>query len=251
MIIMDDGIQLDCEMNMPQTQQEPCPVVILFHGFTGNKDEAHLLAVTKALNEAGAAVLRADLYGHGKSGGSFENHTLYKWIGNALTLIDYTRGLEWAGNIYLCGHSQGGLLVMLAAAMKREFIRGVIALSPATMIPELARKGNLLGESFDPDHVPDSIPAWGGLTLSGNYIRVAQTIYVKKAMARYDGPVLLVHGDADGAVPARCSVDAAASYRNAELKLIPGDGHCYEHHLDQAAAAVREWMERRLAEDEA
>ena len=90
---------------------------------------------------------------------------------------------------------------MLAGAMKQDVIKGLIPLSPAWMIPEGARKGTLLGQNFDPDHIPDILPAWGDRGLNGNYVRVAQTIHVEDAIDRYAGPVLIVHGDQDEAVP--------------------------------------------------
>ena len=242
MTIWDDGIQLDAEITMPAEKKDKYPMVVLIHGFTGYKDEPHILALARAFNETGLAVLRADMYGHGKSGGTFANHNLFKWLNNALTLIDYARGLDYVSDIYLCGHSQGGLTVMLAAAMKHDVIKGLIPMSPAAMIPEGARNGELLGSTFDPEHVPDYIPDWNEHKLSGNYIRVAQTINVEAAIDRYEGPVLLVHGSDDGAVPLQVSLDAAERYKNAQLKIIPEDGHCYEKHLDQAVAAVKEWI---------
>jgi len=250
MKIQDDGILLDCELDMPEGHSGPCPIVVLIHGFTGYKEEPHILAAARAFNEAGLAVLRADMYGHGKSGGTFKQHTLYKWLTNALTLIDYARSLDFVTDLYLCGHSQGGLTVMLAAAMKHDVVKGLIPMSPAAMIPETARNGELLGTHFDPDHVPDEIPAWDKGPLSGNYVRVAQTIRVEDAIDRYRGPVLLVHGDADGAVPPEVSIDAARRYAQAELVLIPGDGHCYEVHLDQAIAAVKDWIIRQTGKRE-
>ena len=140
---------------------------------------------------------------------------------------------------------EGGM-TLLAGAMKRDVIRGLLVLSPAWMIPEAARKGTLLGEHFDPDHVPDELPAWGGRTLRGNYVRVAQTIRVEDAIDRYTGPVLIVHGDQDGAVPVEYGIRAAERYQNAALALSPGDGHCYEYHLDQAVDAVISWMRERV-----
>lgn len=242
MYIMDDGVQLNAAIEMPEKKKEKMPLVIIIHGFTGHMEEGHILAVSHMLNEIGFATLRVDMYGHGKSGGAFHDHTLYKWMGNALTVIDYARKLDFVTDIYLCGHSQGGLTAMLAAALKHDVIRGLIAMSPAAMIPEGARQGELLGIHFDPDHIPDDLPAWNGQTLGSNYVRVAQTVHVEEAVARYKGPVLLVHGDADGAVPVQCSIDAAKGYSNAKLAVIPGDGHCYEHHLDQAVEAVRAWI---------
>ena len=249
MYITDDGIRLNASLEMPKEKKEKYSLAVILHGFTGHMEERHILAISHMLNEIGCATLRADLYGHGHSGGEFRNHTLYKWLGNTLTLIDYARSLDFVSDIYLCGHSQGGLTAMLTGALKHDVLRGLILLSPASMIPEGARQGQLLGYPFDPERIPDEIPAWNNQTLGGNYIRVAQSIRVEEYIPRYEGSVLLVHGDADGAVPVQCSIDAAKQYKNAELAIIAGDGHCYENHLDQAVKAVRGWMEKQIREE--
>lgn len=242
MEIMDDGIRLDARLDMPKGGADKCPLLIIIHGFTGYKEEPHLQAVADTANACGYAVLRADMYGHGKSGGTFRDHTLYKWLGNIMAVIDYARTLDFVTDIYLCGHSQGGLAAILAAAMERDVIAGLIPLSPAVMIPEGARQGELLGQRFDPVHIPDALPSWDGRDLGANYIRVAQTIDVSAAVARYEGPVLLVHGDADDAVPVRYGIETAKAYGNAELVLVRGDDHCFGRHLDQMTAAVRAWL---------
>ena len=243
--ITDDGIQLQAELDMPENAEGKLPVVVLIHGFTGYKEEWHILETSRVLTEAGYAVLRADMYGHGKSGGEFRNHTLFKWMTNAMTLIDYARNLEFASDIYLCGHSQGGLTAMLAAGLKHDLIKGLIAMSPACMIPEEARKGTLLELDFDPDNIPEVLDAWDNRKLDGNYARVAQTIRVEDYIDRYDGPVLVVHGDNDGAVPVIHGINAAKRYKNSELAIIHGDDHCYGFHLDQAVAAVKDWALRQ------
>ena len=245
MIIMDDGIRLQAEITMPSRRDGKIPMVVLIHGFTGYKEETHILAVAEAANEAGYAVLRADMYGHGHSGGEFRNHTLLKWMTNAMTLVDFARGLDYAGDIYLCGHSQGGLTAMLTAALKHDQISGLIALSPAWMIPEMARKGSLLGHEFDPDHIPEDLASWNDQTLGGNYIRAAQQIRVENYIEKYSGPVLVVHGDQDEAVPVEYGIRAADLYRDSKLVLIEGDDHCYGKHLDQVTQAVREWLAER------
>ena len=244
MYIQDDGIRLNAKLDMPAGWQpgQRCPLVVVIHGFTGHIEEPHITAVSKGINDVGFATLRADMYGHGHSEGEFRKHTLYKWLTNALTVIDYARGLDFVTDLYLCGHSQGGLLVMLAAAMKHDVVRGLIPLSPACMIPEIARSGELLGERFDPDHIPEVLHGWGDLELDGNYARVAQTIHVEEAIDRYTGPVLLIHGDADEAVPVEYGVRAAERYANGRLVLIPGDDHCYDRHLDRVVAEVQDWL---------
>lgn len=243
MFILDDGIKLDCRIDKPASVEGKIPLVMVIHGFTGNKEERHIVAVSKMLNEIGFATLRVDMFGHGSSEGSFYNHTLFKWLTNAITVIDYARNLEWVSDLYLCGHSQGGLTVMLAAAMKHDVIKGIIPMSPAIMIPDQARKGEILGTTFDPCKIPDRIcTSDNRWQLSGNYVRVAQMIHIEDAFTGYDGPVLLVHGDADESVPVSCSIEAQKAYKNASLTVIKGDTHCYDFHLDDAVAAVRSWM---------
>ncbi len=246
MYITDDGIRLNAKIDRPAGAGEKCPMVIVIHGFTGHMGEDHILAVSAMLNEIGFATLRVDMYGHGSSDGEFCNHTLFKWLTNALTVIDFARNLEWVSDLYLCGHSQGGLAVMLAAAMKADVIKGLIPMSPAAIIPEQARRGTLLGTAFDPDHISDRIVSEWGWEINGNYIRVAQMIHVEDAIEKYRGPVFLIHGEQDEAVPLSSSMKIKDAYADAELVVIPGAPHCYEGHLDEAVEAVRRWMLKRF-----
>ena len=245
MVIVDDGIRLHAELAWPDHRDGEVPLFILLHGFTGHMDEPHLTALMEAVRGIGFAVLRAELYGHGQSDGAFKDHNLFKWLNNTMAVIDYARGLPGISDIYLSGHSQGGLTVILAAAMKADVIAGLIPLSPAVMIPEAARHGELLGVRFDPGHVPDELVLDEETVLGGNYIRVAQTIWPEQIAPRYQGPVLIVHGEADETVPIQVAVDAAALYRHAELVRIPGDTHCFDFHADEMTAAVTEWLKKQ------
>jgi len=245
MYILDDGIRLNAKLDLPEKGEGKRPLVIIIHGFTGHMEENHLVALVRALNEAGFASLRVDMYGHGGSDGAFHDHTLYKWLTNAMTVIDYARGLDFVSDIYLCGHSQGGLTAILAGALKHEFIKGIIPISPACMIPALARSGGLLGTAFDPEHIPEELTVWEHFVLGGNYVRVAQTIHVEEAIDRYSGPVLIVQGDRDDPSLMRSAADAAARYRCCRLVMIPGDTHCYEYHVDQMTEAVVAWLKER------
>ena len=242
MILTDDGINLHTRLDMPHSHNGKCPLVIVIHGFTGHMEERLITATAETFNDLGYATLRVDMYGHGRSGGQFRNHTLFKWMTNAMTVIDYARTLDFVTDLYLCGHSQGGLTVMLAAALKQDVIRGIIPMSPAVTIPEDARRGNVLGLEFDPDHIPEEVSFPNGFVLSGNHIRVSQMIRVEDAIDRYTGPVLLIHGEMDETIPVQASVDAAKRYQNAQLVIIPGETHCYDCHLDEVQAAIRQWM---------
>lgn len=240
--INDDGIKLHAKLDFPTEEKEKYPLVIVIHGFTGHMEEEHIVGVSRAMNEIGFATLRAEMYGHGGSDGAFHDHTLFKWIGNAMAVTDYARNLDFVSDLYLCGHSQGGLLTMLIGGMEHDVFRAIIPLSPASMIPANARRGELLGQTFDPDHIPDELESWDGLTLGGNYIRAAQMLHIEDAIRRFTNPVLLVHGSADEAVPLSCSEEAAEAYKDAKLVVIPDDLHCYDYHLDMVEKAVQDFL---------
>ena len=243
--IPDDGIRLHVKLDMPEGVSEEtgkCPLCIVIHGIHGDMEKRHLVGAAKALREEGIATLRVDMYGHGQSEGVFENHTLYKWLNNALAVTDYAKKLPFVTDLYVLGHSQGGLTTMLLAGMKPDDFKAVILMAPAIVILNGAKKGAFLGNRFDPDHVPDKVnlkpPRW----VDGNYLRVAQTIDLDSMIHRYHGPVLLIHGTADIACPIEDSVNAAEKYDNARLVKIEGDTHVFAEHLDEVLDAIHAFI---------
>ncbi|MBQ1316971.1 MAG: alpha/beta fold hydrolase [Lachnospiraceae bacterium] len=238
--IPDDGIRLHIKLDRPDGFLKG-PLMILLHGLTGHMEERHILAVRDTSLEAGFAVLRADMYGHGKSGGAFRDHTIFKWLTNVMTVTDHAKTLDFATDLYLMGHSQGGYTAMLAAGMRPDAYRAVIPLSPAIVIEDGAKKGKALGIAFDPARVPDDFRQ-GAWPLSGNYIRAMQMVSADGAIEKYHKPVCIIHGDADETVPVRYSIDAAARYENCRLCVIPGDTHCYDHHLDKVQEALKAFL---------
>ncbi len=241
--IDNDGIKLHAKLEVPEGAQK-CPLVIVVHGYTGHMEEDHIIAAAEAVKKAGMAALRVEMYGHGKSDGKFRDHTLYKWVTNMLAVTEYARGLDFVTDLYLCGHSQGGLLVMLIAGMCPDRFKAIIPMSPAWMIPEYARKGEFLGTKIDPVNIPDEFTQDEENVLSGNYARVAQTIHVEDEIARYNGPVLIIHGDEDECVPYEYAEKAEELYNDAELVTIKGDDHCYNYHLDQVSDAITQFLSR-------
>ncbi|MBO4928337.1 MAG: alpha/beta hydrolase [Clostridiales bacterium] len=238
--IDSDGIRLHAKLDRVK-EEGKSPLCILIHGFTGHMEEDHIVAAQKAMNECGVSVLRVEMYGHGSSEGEFKDHTLYKWVSNAISVMNYVKSLDFVTDLYLCGHSQGGLLTMLVGGMFPDDFSAIIPISPAWMIPEIARNGTLLGLSFDPLHIPDVL-VFGDKELSGDYCRVAQTIHVEDEIERYTGKVFIIHGDADDTVPFSYAEKALALYKNATLVPIHGDDHCFTRHLSEMVAALKSFF---------
>jgi len=249
MLIYDDGIGLSAVLEAPE-DHDGHRLVILLHGFTSAKDRPHNMLAAAAMRKAGFATLRFDLYGHGESGGEFRNHTLFKWISNAMAVIRWAREQGY-DDLYLSGHSQGGLVAALVAGMEADRIHGLILRVPAFMIPQGARDGLLLGGRFDPDHIPDDIDVIKGLKLSGDYLRVAQTIHVEDAVDRFKGPVLILHGNEDDTVPFGDSVRYAGRYACCDLKMLAGETHHFDQKPEQMDQIIFGWLNEQHNEGNA
>lgn len=246
--IKDGEISLHAKLDMPE-ENGPCPLVILVHGLTGHMEEPFLRAVQKSMNEAGFAVLRTDLYGHGKSDGAFRDHTLEQWSSDLTAVTEYAKQLPFVTDLYLCGHSQGGLLAVMAAGMRPDDYQALILLSPALTIPEDARKGNFLGTTYDPLHIPEDLEIWGD-QLGSAYFRTVEQIRPEEYIRRYRKPVLIVHGEKDELIPVSSSVNASQHYENCRLAVIPDDDHEYDLHPEMMCEAVTAFLKEQACRSE-
>jgi pimeloyl-ACP methyl ester carboxylesterase len=241
--VTDDGVRLVGILERPSA--EPGPLVLVLHGFTSAKDRPHTVAACVAMREAGFATLRFDLYGHGESGGEFRKHTLHKWISNTLTVMDWAERQDFVTELWLSGHSQGGLTAALVAGTAPERVRGLVLRAPAFMIPRCAREGEMLGVRFDPSQIPEPFPTIKGLTLDADYFRSARAIRVEEAIDAFPGSVLLLHGEADDVVPLRDVETAAGRYRSCKLALIPGETHHFDQAREHMKSVIRDWLSQQ------
>ena len=237
-----DGFKLFAKLDMPLDASKKMPVLVLIHGLTGQMDEAQLEGIRDAANESGIACLRVDMYGHGKSDGDFANHNLLEWVSEILYIIDYVRGLDFVTDVYLSGHSQGGLAAILAAELKSDQIKALVLVSPAINIVYDIKNGHFFDAKYELGDIPESLHFWESFDLKGNYLRIAKGIDVDKAISAYKGSVFVVHGTKDDAVNVSYGIEVADKYKNSTLKLIEGDSHCFDYHLDEMVGAVKDFF---------
>ncbi|MBR6094897.1 MAG: alpha/beta hydrolase [Lachnospiraceae bacterium] len=239
--IYDGDTRLDAVLHFPTNYKEgeKIPLCIIMHGFTGNKEERHLLAVSDMMNEVCIATLRFDFFGHGLSDGEFKYHTLDIWVSNVLVVFAYAKTMNLFSKYILCGHSQGGLTAILAGAKLQDEIEGIIPMSPADVIVWGAREGVILGNRFDADHVPEEFVAKEGWILDKSYIECARNTDLESAIAANKKPVIIVTGTADATVDAELVKKDAKGFADCTLELIEGDSHCFDYHLEDAVEAIR------------
>lgn len=89
--------------------------VLFAHCFTCNKNLKTVATISRALTDAGLAVLRFDFTGLGESGGEFAATGFSSNVADLLAAADYL-ATEHSGPQLLVGHSLGGAAALMAAA---------------------------------------------------------------------------------------------------------------------------------------
>lgn len=224
--IKRDGLTLHGTLTTPDTDQ--FNLVILMHGFTSNRGitpDQLLYQLADKLADKGLATLRFDFNGHGTSDGKFEDMTVLNEIADGKAILDYARNINGVNQIYLLGHSQGGVVASMLAGYYHDQIAKVVLMAPAATLKDDALKGDTQGNTYDPDHIPDTIQMSNGLTLGGFYLRTAQTLPIYEVASQYHGPVCLIHGQKDVVVDKIASQRYHDSYTNSELHLLDDADH--------------------------
>ena len=215
-----------------------CPLVIIMHGFGGNKDGKLLTMIADALEELGIASIRFDFNGHGESEGAFEDMTVLNEIEDARQVYNYARSLDFVNTISLLGHSQGGVVSsMLAGELGKKDIQSVVLMAPAAVLREDAIRGCTMGVLYDPLNPPEYVELPGGLHLGREYIKAAFSLPIFETARNYAGPVCLIHGTGDCVVPYTYSKFYEMIYKKSELHILDGFDHGFSQ--DQSAATNR------------
>lgn len=218
-------------------------VAIIMHGFTGNKNETLHQAISQELLKEGIASVRFDFNGHGQSEGRFEDMTVPNEIVDAKAVFHYVRALPWVRNIYLVGHSQGGVVAsMTAGELGTDSIQGVVLLAPAAVLREDAIRGNTMGMSFDPLDPPEKVKMFNGLYLGGDYIRTAFSLPIYETAAKYQGNAMMIHGNADHVVPYTYSERYHAIWPKSKLSILEHFDHGFSQNQQKVAEMVAEYL---------
>ena len=210
-----DGLRLPgwwipAEGAAPEGGPAPAPAVVLVHGWESGRHRT--LPNALFLHAVGYHVLTLDVRGHGAnppeelplSAGEFGRDALAAFR----ALIDQPE-VSVGG---IVGHSMGGVGSLLAAAADPR-VAAVVATSTPAGPYRLTRLTFRLARLPIPDLIAYPL-AW--LT-TRVYLRprghLVDDVSAVSAIARYDGPVLLAHGDQDSVVPVSHLARLAAAGR--------------------------------------
>jgi dipeptidyl aminopeptidase/acylaminoacyl peptidase len=231
---------------IPARDGAPGPAVLLVHGWESARDRTLPNAVF--LHAAGFHVLTLDVRGHGANGAERLPLTAGEFGADALSGVRALLERPDVTRVGILGHSMGSVGALLAAAAEPRVAAVVATATPADPY-RLTRQTFRLARLPIPD--PLAYPlAWltTRVFLRPRRHRPAD-VSAARAIERFGGPVLLVHGTEDAVVPRAHMARLAARVRarrtrdrnaaSVETLLVDGGQHSwlYESALYRAAVA--------------
>ncbi|MFA5857524.1 MAG: alpha/beta fold hydrolase [Elusimicrobiota bacterium] len=228
------------------------PAILMCHGFTGNKSEAHMLFTkfARRLAKQGVAVLRIDFRCSGDSEGDFKDMTITGEITDAVEGINFLKTLSGVdtNRIGIMGLSLGGFVTFMTA----------------NKLPEIVKYAVLWSAVADPKFILTRTPqVTEDIRRKGYHLRAGNAltkpfiddIYQFPAihtMPAYTSPVLVVHGDNDKSIPLTHAGMYARHFKHNgnlfEMKVIAGADHTYSSPQleDKVYGITEKWIKKVL-----
>ncbi len=207
------------------------PVVVMFHGFTGNHIEAHFIfsRLSKVLEKAGISSIRFDFRGSGDSDGTFEEMTLSSEISDAYVVAQYAR--QNFDKVGILGFSMGGTIALLT--LKKINPDALCLWAPAAKNREIFSVGI--------PSIPIDLKFFdvGGIRVSKKFSQEVLSFDAFKEAKNYEKPALVVHGTSDQTVPFVHSKALVREFKKGNLIPIDGSDHVFSSF---------EWSEKAISE---
>ncbi|MFC4766933.1 alpha/beta hydrolase family protein [Effusibacillus consociatus] len=178
------------------------PIVIICHGFIGNRIGVDRLFVKTAryLAERHHIVLRFDYAGCGESPGDYGQGGIDHLIEQTRHVIDYALGIEGVDSdrIILLGHSLGGALALLTAAGDSRVKSLILWSAVANPFKDITR---IVGENRHDQLLQSGYIDYCGYSLTTRFFESLSKYQPLLQTRNFVGNVLLVHGSDDDVIP--------------------------------------------------
>ncbi len=193
-------------------------MVLMLHGFTGNKIEAGRLFVdiARELCSANIAVFRFDYRCHGESPLPFDEFKLDYAIEDAENALKFIVEHFKPRKIGLIGLSMGGHVAIKTAVKYQDKISSIALLAPAINFGELVERDirNKVFQKVDEFYIfgPNRLREEGVESIiKSNAMDLAEKIHV---------PILIIHAKNDNVVPYKQSEEFFSRVNSIDKKLI-------------------------------
>ena len=233
-------------------QAQARPAVVIVHGWESNKGRS--MAHARYLHAAGFGCLLIDVRGHGDNPTEVLAIEIPEFAADAAAAARWLAARPDVSAVGLLGHSMGGSGV-IAAAASYPSVRSVVAMSSPSDLVRMTRKTFDMADVHVPGPVATPLAYLTAMVMlipRRHSIDDADTCL---AASRYEGPLLLLHGDDDHGVPpehmdliAESARETRAAEGSApvETMLVPGYGHRWLYEVPEVRRRVASFLARSL-----
>ncbi|MEM0027139.1 MAG: alpha/beta fold hydrolase [Ignisphaera sp.] len=221
-------------------------MVLMLHGFTGNKIEVNRLFVdiARALCRNGVSVFRFDYRGHGESPLDFEEFRFEYALEDSENALKYVREMYKPRKLFLIGLSMGGHIATRLAAFHSNEVSGAILLSPALNFVELGRGLKSFAQKVGGYYIlgPNRLSEEGVESLLRyNALELADRIKI---------PILIIHAKEDQIVPYTQSQQLFEKllHKDKKLILLDSGGHVFSTYESKTRVIeeIVNWIKQRI-----
>ena len=208
------------------------PGVIFCAGFKSDMTGGKALALERWCAAGGRQYTRFDYQGHGQSSGAFADGTIGQWRDDALAVLDTVTD----GPQVVVGSSMGGWIALLLAVARPECVAGIVGIAPAVdftqalLWPRLTDEARRQIEEEGVWHRPSEYGR-EPYPITRRLIEEGRNHLLMPGPIPFDGPVRIVHGMQDEAVPWEHALRVSAALRSDDVAVtLIKDG---EHRLSR------------------
>jgi len=242
------GKKISGILHLPDVHKPP--IVIMSHGFTGNKNSPLLVTLANYLEKNGFAVLRFDYRGNGQSSGKFEDMTTGGMIEDLTSAIDYVCENEQldSNRIGLLGHSLGTTIMILNHDNR---VKSTCLISPVVihknsftlLFDNFAEKG-WQQDFFRQGYV--FINKHGGYKVKKDLWDQLRLFDMKREIGEFNKPTLFLCGNNDDMVDLKDFRDLFYKASEPKEKVeIMGD-HVFHGNEEMVCGPVIKWFNKWL-----
>lgn len=195
-----------------ETHGESRPVLIICHGFTGNRIGADRLFVEAArfFSEAGYLTLRFDYSGCGESTGDYGAGGIDRMVEETRTILDYALSFDCVdySRVILLGHSLGGAVAVQTGVRDKRVKKLVLWAPVAHPLADISR---VIGARAHKQIIANGQTDYLGYTITKRFLQSLADSHPLQETKQFRGDVLVLHGAADEVIPS----DSAFLYQKA------------------------------------
>ena len=227
-ILDREGIGIAYHHSRARGSGTTLPGVVFLGGFMSNMEGGKALHLEAMCRERGQQYTRLDYRGHGQSGGVFADAGISDWAGDAGAVIESIT----TGPQILVGSSMGGWVMLLVTKQFPARIRGLVGIAPAPdfvlrMEEALSddQKAELDAQGFTTRPTPYSDAPY---VISKRLLEDGKANLVLSGPGHpFLGPVRILHGLEDDAVPWQNSLELAQKLASGDIRItyIKGGDH--------------------------